>query len=132
MTGLSKGDLRTEGDGPISFILDGTETVDIELLGPPGLPKGDLEATEPILFSAISVGVLRLVGPRLGLVNGDLGANPGLSCSSIDGLGMALIVFSEDFDLLKGGLSSSCAGGAGLELSATGENDSSPLREYGE
>lgn len=132
VTGLLKGDLLTDGEGPISLKLDGLETVDIELLAPPGLPKGDLEAKEPILFSDISGGVDKLVGPKLGLAKGDLGAKRGLSCSSIECLGVVLIVFSEDFDLLNGGLSSSCAGGVGLEFSTTGDDDSSPLREYGE
>lgn len=106
--------------------------MDIELLAPPGLPNGDLEATELILFSDISGGVESDVGPSDGLANGERGAKRGLSCSSIECLGVVLIVFSDDFDLLNGGRSSSCAGGVGLEFSATEEDDSSPLREYGE
>lgn len=132
MTGLSNGDRLTDGDGPISFKLEVIDTVDIELLAPLGLPKDDLNATEPILFSEISGGVLELVGPRLGLANGDLGANRGLSVPSSECLGVVLIVFSDDFDRLNAGLSSSCAGGAGVILSTTGEDDSSRLSEYGE
>ena len=126
--GLSNGDFLTEGDGPKSVNFNGTDTVDIELLAPPGLPKGLLDATDPCLFSVNSCGVLKLVGPKLGLANGLLGANLRSGGPSSDCLGVVLgMSFSEDFDLANGGLSSSCGGGAGLKLS-TEDDDSSPLR----
>lgn len=75
--GLSNGLFLTDPDGPSSVILGGTETVDIELFAPPGLPNGDLDATEPCLFSENSGGVESDVGPSDGLANGDRGANLG-------------------------------------------------------
>lgn len=75
--GLSNGLFLTDPEDPSSAIPGGTETVDIELLAPPGLPKGDLDATEPCLFSENSGGLESDVGPSDGLANGDRGANLG-------------------------------------------------------
>lgn len=85
------------------------------------------------MFKNSSGGLGRVRGPGDALAKGDLVEKRGGGTFSNDWRGVVLgIEFSEDFALAIGGLSSSCAGGDRLAVSANGDEDSWPLREYGE
>lgn len=86
-----------------------------------------------VFSSNISGGVGSDLGPDDGLAKGDLVLNRGGGAPSNDCRGVAFgMEVSDDFALTIGGLSSSCTGGVGLEASPRGDDDSWPLREYGE
>lgn len=77
------------------------------------------------LSSVISEGTGRDLGPGDDLAKGDLVFNRGGGALSDDCRGTAFgMEFSDDFALAIGGLSSSCAGRVGLEVSANGDDDS--------
>ena len=100
-----------------------------------GVVVGVLAAGCSVLVGSndISGGFGRDRGPGDGLAKGDLVLNRGGGALSNDWRGIALVIeFSVDFALAIGGLSSSCESGVGLEASANGDDDSWPLREYGE